>query len=148
MKKGKIIAHLLPILEERKASIDQALANIEESKNNDTKSSMGDKYETSREMAQAELNKLQERKGQLLQQIHQLQQIDPNSEHTSIGLGSIVTTSIHQLFVGIPFGKFHFNNKEWMGISLHSPIGKALEGKKTGETFTFNNHVTQILSVN
>lgn len=128
--------------------IDQDLAAIEESKNNDTKSSMGDKYETSREMAQAEWNKLMERKGQIQHQIHQLQQIDPNGEHSSIGQGSIVTTQNHYLFVGIPLGKFYFNNKEWMGISLHSPIGKALEGKKIGDNFTLNNQVTQILSVN
>ena len=148
MKKSELINFLSFELNKRKNMIDQDLAAIEESKNNDTKSSMGDKYETSREMAQAEWNKLMERKGQIQHQIHQLQQIDPNCEHSSIGQGSIVTTQNHYLFVGIPLGKFHFNHKEWMGISLLSPIGKALEGKKIGDNFTLNNQVTQILSVN
>jgi transcription elongation GreA/GreB family factor len=147
MTKSALISFLKNFLEQKKNMIDQDLAAIEESKNIDTKSSMGDKYETSRELAQAEWNKLMERKGQVQQQIHQLQQIDPNSDHNSIGQGAIVITQNHHLFVGVPLGKFHFNNKEWMGISLHSPIGKALEGKKTGNNFTFNNQTTQILSV-
>ena len=79
MRKNSIIQALLQELDERKASIEKDLAAIEESKNNDTKSSMGDKYETSREMAQAEWNKLQERKGQIALQIHQLQQIQKSN---------------------------------------------------------------------
>lgn len=138
MKKNSIIQALLQELEERKASIEKDLAAIEESKNNDTKSSMGDKYETSREMAQAEWNKLQERKGQIALQIHQLQQIQTESPHQKVAQGSLVITPTLQLLFAIPFGKFTFNGEPWMVVSLQSPIGQAFAGKKTGEVVHFN----------
>lgn len=138
MKKNSIIQALLQELEERKASIEKDLAAIEESKNNDTKSSMGDKYETSREMAQAEWNKLQERKGQIALQIHQLQQIQTESPHQKVAQGSLVITPTLQLLFAIPFGKFTFNGEPWMCVSLQSPIGQAFAGKKNGEVVHFN----------
>ncbi len=147
MKKESIIQALLRELEERKASIDKDIAALEESKNNDTKSSMGDKYETSREMAQAEWNKLQERKGQIVQQIHVLQQIQTGSPHQKVNQGSLVITPTLRLFFAIPFGKFNFNETEWMGVSLHSPIGKAFEGKKNGEIVEFNQNQYPILQL-
>ncbi|MEY4867021.1 MAG: hypothetical protein RLY64_1275 [Bacteroidota bacterium] len=147
MKKESIIQALLRELEERKASINNDIAALEESKNNDTKSSMGDKYETSREMAQAEWNKLQERKGQIVQQIHVLQQIQTGSPHQKVNQGSLVITPTLRLFFAIPFGKFNFNETEWMGVSLHSPIGKAFEGKKNGEIVEFNQNQYPILQL-
>ncbi len=147
MKKESIIQALLRELEERKASINNDIAALEESKNNDTKSSMGDKYETSREMAQAEWNKLQERKGQIVQQIHVLQQIQTGSPHQKVNQGSLVITPTLRLFFAIPFGKFNFNETEWMGVSLHSPIGKAFEGKKNGEIVEFNQNKYPILQL-
>ena len=147
MKKESIIQALLRELEERKASINNDIAALEESKNNDTKSSMGDKYETSREMAQAEWNKLQERKGQIVQQIHVLQQIQTGSPHQKVNQGSLVITPTLRLFFAIPFGKFNFNETEWMGVSLHSPIGKAFEGKKNGEIVKFNQNKYPILQL-
>jgi transcription elongation GreA/GreB family factor len=147
VKKESIIQALLRELEERKASINNDIAALEESKNNDTKSSMGDKYETSREMAQAEWNKLQERKGQIVQQIHVLQQIQTGSPHQKVNQGSLVITPTLRLFFAIPFGKFNFNETEWMGVSLHSPIGKAFEGKKNGEIVEFNQNKYPILQL-
>ena len=138
MNKSSLIHSLMTILNERKASIEKDLAAIEESKNNDTKSSMGDKYETSREMAQAEWNKLQERKGQIALQIHQLQQIQTESPHQMVAQGSLVITPTLQLLFAIPFGKFTFNGEPWMVVSLQSPIGQAFAGKKNGEVVHFN----------
>ena len=138
MNKSSLINSLMTVLNERKASIEKDLAAIEESKNNDTKSSMGDKYETSREMAQAEWNKLQERKGQIALQIHQLQQIQTESPHQKVAQGSFVITPTLQLLFAIPFGKFTFNGEPWMVVSLQSPIGQAFSGKKTGEEVHFN----------
>lgn len=138
MNKSSLIHSLMTILNERKASIEKDLAAIEESKNNDTKSSMGDKYETSREMAQAEWNKLQERKGQIALQIHQLQQIQTESPHQMVAQGSLVITPTLQLLFAIPFGKFTFNGEPWMAVSLQSPIGQAFAGKKNGEVVHFN----------
>jgi len=145
MLKNDLCQHLGEILNARLMDLENDIAALEESKNNDTKSSMGDKYETSREMAQAEWNKLQERKGQIVQQIHVLQQIQTENQHQRVTQGSIVKTPTIQLFFAIPFGKFTFNETEWMGVSLHSPIGKAFEGKKNGEIVEFNQNQYPIL---
>jgi hypothetical protein len=144
MLKNDLCQHLGGILNARLMDLENDIAALEESKNNDTKSSMGDKYETSREMAQAEWNKLQERKGQIVQQIHLLQQIQTENHHERVTQGSIVKTPSFQLFFAIPFGKFNFNGEPWMGVTLHSPIGKAFEGKKNGEIVEFNQNTYQI----
>ncbi len=145
MLKNELCHSLGEILKTRLMDLERDIAALEESKNNDTKSSMGDKYETSREMAQAEWNKLQERKGQIVQQIHVLQQIHTENQHQRVTQGSIIKTPSFQLFFAIPFGKFTFNETEWMGVSLHSPIGKAFEGKKNGEIVAFNQNQYPIL---
>ena len=147
MLKNDLCQHLGEILNARLMDLENDIAALEESKNNDTKSSMGDKYETSREMAQAEWNKLQERKGQIVQQIHVLQQIHTENQNQRVTQGSIVKTPTIQLFFAIPFGKFTFNETVWMGVSLHSPIGKAFEGKKNGEIVEFNQNQYPILQL-
>lgn len=106
--------------------------------NNDTKSSMGDKYETGREMLQQEINNLQRQLNEVLNQQGILQKItsDPSDK---VQNGALVKTNKGLFYVSASMGEFLFDNQKIMTVSAESPLVKAMFGKKMGERFTINN---------
>lgn len=76
-----------------------------------------------------------------------LNQINPKMTSTVIGLGSCVQTSLRNFFVSVSAGELYANGKTVYAISLNSPIGMALVGKKAGEQIPFNGNTINIESV-
>ncbi|WP_185225787.1 GreA/GreB family elongation factor [Chryseobacterium indologenes] len=105
--------------------------------NNDTKSSMGDKYETGREMLQQEINNLQRQLNEVLNQQAILQKItaDPSEK---VQNGAIVKTDKGLFYISASMGEIRSENQKVMTVSAESPLVKAMFGKKMGETFTIN----------
>lgn len=105
--------------------------------NNDTKSSMGDKYETGREMLQQEINNLQRQLNEVLNQQAVLQKItsDPSEK---VQNGALVKTNKGMFYVAASMGEIIVENQKIMTVSAESPLVKVMHGKKTGETFTVN----------
>ncbi|SIQ78698.1 hypothetical protein [Chryseobacterium sp. RU33C] len=105
--------------------------------NNDTKSSMGDKYETGREMLQQEINNLQRQLNEVLSQQAVLQKI--TSDHSEkVQNGALVKTDKGLFYIAASMGEIVFENEKIMTVSAESPLVKVMHGKKTGETFTVN----------
>ena len=129
-------------ISEKIQKLEQLIAETRAS-NNDTKSSMGDKYETSREMLQQEINNLQLQLNEQLKSQKILKNIQPNP-HKTVILGSLVETEKGMFFVAISLGEILFNQEKVFVISTESPLAKAMNGKKVGETFIVNN-LTQII---
>ena len=75
--------------------------------NNDTKSSMGDKYETGREMLQQEINNLQRQLNEVLNQQAVLQKItsDPSEK---VQNGALVKTDKGLFYVAVSMGEIIF----------------------------------------
>ncbi|WPO92217.1 hypothetical protein [Chryseobacterium sp. HR92] len=105
--------------------------------NNDTKSSMGDKYETGREMLQQEINNLQRQLNEVLNQQAVLQKItsDPSEK---VQNGALVKTNKGLFYISASMGELVFENQKIMTVSAESPLVKVMCGKKTGESFTVN----------
>ncbi|MDR6459591.1 transcription elongation GreA/GreB family factor [Chryseobacterium vietnamense] len=105
--------------------------------NNDTKSSMGDKYETGREMLQQEINNLQRQLNEVLNQQAVLQKItsDPSEK---VQNGALVKTNKGLFYVAASMGEITVGNQKIMTVSAESPLVKVMYGKKTGETFIVN----------
>lgn len=105
--------------------------------NNDTKSSMGDKYETGREMLQQEINNLQRQLNEILNQQSVLQKIssDPMDK---VQNGALVKTDKGLFYIAASAGEIVFEKQKVMTVSTESPLVKAMYGKKSGETFTVN----------
>ena len=85
MEKKEIIIQELNVIIDQK--IDEAKSSIsaaKESRDNETKSSVGDKYETGRAMAQIELDKLYEQLEKSIKMKYVLDQIDFGKELNSI----------------------------------------------------------------
>ncbi|MGB3607066.1 MAG: hypothetical protein WA775_12895 [Psychroserpens sp.] len=68
-----------------------------------------------------------------------LQLIKPNAVHTTVVLGSVVTTDKGRFFLAVSIGKVEIENATYLIISKSSPIGELLMYKTVGEHFTFNN---------
>lgn len=115
--------------------------------NNDTKSSMGDKYETSREMMQQEISRIQNQLNEILIQQDLFSKIKP-IENDIIGLGSYIETSMGNFCIACSFGEVIFDDKKVFILSTQTPLVKVLLGKKEGDTFEMNNKRFEIKIVN
>jgi transcription elongation GreA/GreB family factor len=104
----------------------------------ETKSSAGDKHETGRAMLQLEIEKA----GQQLKSVAAMQQvlskINLSKKSNKIGLGSLVITDKATYFLAISLGAITINQKNYIVVSLQSPLGKDLFGKSVGQETQFN----------
>ena len=142
MNKPELLEIINQKISEKIQKLEQLIAETRAS-NNDTKSSMGDKYETSREMLQQEINNLQIQLNEHLKSQQILKNINPNP-HKIVTLGSLVETEKGMFFIAISLGELSFNQEKIFVISAESPLAKAMNGKKTGESFVVNN-LSQII---
>jgi len=132
-------------LNDKRQELLKHIANTIDSRDSDTKSSAGDKFETSREMAQIELNNLEAQLAKVSKQINELQQISINPTER-ITIGSLVQTNKAIYLIAIPFGKIQNQNATYYVISLASPIGQLLNQKKKGDSIQFNGNNELIIN--
>jgi len=125
----------------------QNIADVQEASVNETKSSAGDKYETSREMMQQEINRERSRLYELQKLKASLDVISPLQENVLVQTGSIVYTDLGNYYIAVSLGAVENNGIIFQTISLASPIGSRLSGLKKGDSFIFNNKAIRILKV-
>ncbi|HEU5146157.1 MAG TPA: GreA/GreB family elongation factor [Chryseosolibacter sp.] len=133
---------------ERIDAARQAIADAQNSANEETKSSSGDKYETGRAMAQLEIEKTAQQLGESLKLKSVLDQMHFDVPAGAAETGSLVVTDRGRFFIAISIGKVEVDGEAYMVISPASPLGKQLIGSKSGDTRTFNNqhyHVKELL---
>ena len=135
--KSELLEIIHQKISEKIQKLEQLIAETRAS-NNDTKTSMGDKYETSREMLQQEINNLQIQLNEHLKSQQILKNINPNP-HKIVTLGSLVETEKGMFFIAISLGELSFNQEKMFVISAESPLAKAMNGKKEGDVFIVNN---------
>ena len=135
------------ILAERKNQLQQELEKVQASFAMETKSSAGDKYETSREMISQEKNKIYARLAEIEKQEQALSMINADSSNKEIKLGSLVRTDKTVYFISISLGKVKVDTSEILAISPVSPLAQSLLGKKKGDSITFLGQIHQIVSV-
>ncbi|RQO38027.1 hypothetical protein DBR39_14175 [Chryseobacterium sp. KBW03] len=136
MNKQEIINIIKAKAADKIQSFENLIAETRAS-NNDTKSSMGDKYETGREMLQQEINNLQRQLNEVLNQQAVLQKItsDPSEK---VQNGALVKTNKGLFYISVSMGEIAVDNQKVMTVSAESPLVKVMYGKKTGESFTVN----------
>ncbi len=133
----KLLAKCADYVEERVSRLQSSIKDLEHDLGNETKSSAGDKYETSREMMNTEINKLQNQLQSFKKLKEVLAVIENRKASTTVQLGSIVKTSAANYFISIPVGEIMVEEEKFYAIGLNSPIGKLLLGKQDGEKFIF-----------
>ncbi|AJW61848.1 hypothetical protein VO54_00359 [Elizabethkingia miricola] len=140
------------LLEQVKTLAQEKVKNLEEmivstrASNNDTKSSMGDKYETFREMLQQEINRLLSQQSEVNNQLDVLQNINTKASIV-VGLGAYVETSMGNFYISESLGKLNVNGKAIIAVSANAPLVQSMLKKKAGEEFELNGKNQKILSI-
>lgn len=109
--------------------------DIMESLRQETKSTAGDKYETSRAMLHIEQGNIASQLAVLLQQKAILESIatKSNSPTETVQLGSLVKTNKGYIFIAAALGKAMIDAQTIFAVSPESPLGKLLIGKPANE---------------
>jgi len=137
MNKTEIVNILKDKISQKIQVFENLIAETRAS-SNDTKSSMGDKYETGREMLQQEINNVQRQLNETLNQQSFLQKLSIES-CSKVQNGALVKTDKGLFYISASLGEIIFEDKKIMTISSESPLAKAMFGKKELETFIINN---------
>ena len=145
--KEKLFNHCRQLVNEKIAVLEQSMKDFQEAANEDSKSSMGDKYETNRAMMHLEKEKAATQLNQMqkMRQLLDTLKIDKKTEHAAIG--SLVTTEKGKYFLSIGLGPIDFENEQYFVISAASPIGQAMVGKKVGEDVEFRGGKDRISAI-
>lgn len=146
-KKEKLHALCVAYVKGRMHAAEQAIAEAQQSANNDTKSSAGDKYETGREMAQQETNRNLGQLNEANKLMVALNQISFKATSVTVDTGSLVITNNGDFYVAISAGGLKLDGENYFAVSPASPIGMKLKGKTAGEEFNLNGKLYQIQSV-
>lgn len=145
--KKALLENCIEYVKERINTAELALADNRAGLEDDSKSSAGDKYETSREIVQQEVirNELLLTEARTMEVI--LSKININQNFSTIQNGSLAITNHGRFFFAIAIGKVEVNNNDYFIISIGSPLGQTFRDKTAGEKVIFNGKTYQIKEV-
>ena len=145
--KKQILTKLNETIDHKINDIKSSMEQVKESRDSETKSSAGDKYETGRAMAQIELDKYQDQLDMAVKMKKALTQIEPKKKGVRIEFGSLVISNQGNYFISVGLGVIEVNGEKYFAISLASPIGQLCEGKSAGDTFVFRDKTFTITEI-
>lgn len=145
--KSDLIGYCINIVQERVDSLEVELENLKESAASDTKSSMGDKYETSREMINLEKGKISEQLGLAKNMLTTLKSIDPEKIFKKAELGALVITDKGKYFLSAALGQIDMKGEKYFAISMNSPLAQKLLNKKVGDTIQLGSNQQVIIEI-
>lgn len=132
---------------QRIANATQAIESASEAATDDTKSSAGDKFETTREMMQQELNRHRQLLADAQHMAKALADLDIRIHTGPIKRGSLIDTNHGMFFIAISAGELQIAGTTYRAISPASPVGQCFIGLEAGEEFAFNGTDYRIKSV-
>ena len=147
MDKGRIVAEIDVLLKNKMTELERVINEVQQSANQESKSSMGDKYETGRAMAQNEVFMLQTQLASLRQDFETIHTIDFSISIDKVIQGSLVETSTGWFLLSIGLGKITVEGKNLFCISINSPLGQVLKGKSASEAYVMNGRSSTIKKI-
>ena len=136
--KSELHRQCLAIVNQRITTVKKAIADAQATANSDTKSSAGDKYETTRSMMQLEIEQYSTQLGEAMKLKEALTKINPVLPTTVVQPGSLVLTDHGDFYLATSVGSMTVNDKPYVVLSPVSPVGACMMGLKTGGEFVFN----------
>ena len=147
MEKQKLIRACSDYLKDKINSLNAIISEVTESSNSESKSSAGDKHETSKAMMQLEIEKLGTQLKEAELQLAEFEKINFNKNFQTIEQGSLVETNKGYFLIASSIGKITVDDKSVFVISNKSPLAIAFAVKQQGESITFNRVTYSIISV-
>jgi len=145
--KHSILSACKQVIHYKITLLSDALSELSESANVESKSSAGDKHETGRAMVHLEQEKLGKQLQEWESQNILIAKIDADKQTDSIGLGSLLETNRGFFFMASNLGKLVIDEREIICISLQSPLGEQFTKCKEGDKFEFNKVEYQIIKL-
>ncbi|MDB4539630.1 MAG: hypothetical protein P8M17_09285 [Saprospiraceae bacterium] len=151
MDKFEIKQALLEEVEEliyQKISVFEKMMNdAQDSANNETKSSAGDKFETGRAMMHIERDKNAQQLSEARKLELFLSQIKVDRVFGKVAFGSVVQTDFGNYFISIAAGRIVVDERKYFAISPQAPLAKEMMQREKGDLITFNEKLIKILDV-
>ncbi len=147
MFKQKIYQHCLQLITRNASALEQNLNELTEGVKNDSKSSAGDKHETSISMMQLEQEKIRKQLHEALIQKTELEKLNPKLKANKVSKGSLVKANNIYLYISIALGKITIDGSVVMVVSPNSPLGAKLMGKLKNEQVAMNSITYLIESI-
>lgn len=145
--KKKLLTSIFSELENKLKIIQKDIEDLRTELSDNTKSTAGDKHETSRAMTHLEMEKLGKQfleTQKLLNTAYQFENIEPK---TIVDVGSLVQCNNAIFLMGLPLGKVIVEEQIVYSISLSSPVGQVLLGKEIGAEVKLPAGISKIQSI-
>ncbi len=139
VEKQKLIQTCSDYLKDKINSLNAIINEVSESSNAESKSSAGDKHETSKAMMQLEIEKLGTQLKDAELQLTEFEKINFSKNFHTIEQGSLVETNKGYFLIAGSIGKITVDDKSVFVISSKSPLALKLMGSKEKDTVIFNN---------
>jgi len=136
--KHTIIVKVSAFLNDKLKDLNAMMDDLNEASKNETKSTVGDKHETSKAMMHLEQEKLGSQIKEIEFQIKEFNAINFTTVTNNVVLGSLVKTTKGYFFIAAATGKMQIDDKTIFAISNKSPLGLKLMGLKENESIEFN----------
>lgn len=133
--------------QKRIATAQDALNAAQESSNEESKSTAGDKHDTSRSMMQIAVEQAARQLSEAEKLRDELGRIDISKKSEVIMAGSLIKTSLGNYFIAISAGKMELEKEVYFAVSISSPIAQSIKGLKKGDKFQLNGKSTLIEEV-
>jgi len=135
------------LLLQRIETASEAMLGAQESANSSEKSSMGDKYETSRAMGQIESDMNAKQLEEAKRELATLQVVDISKVYDGAAVGSVVVCREQAFFIAVGLGPVTVDDKKIVVLSPKAPLAAKMNGKKTGSSFILNATVFEVTDV-
>ena len=136
--KTALLQQCLEYVNARLQTVEETIQSHRKALSSETKSSAGDKHETGRAMLQLEMEKAGQQLTSILQMKETLSRINIAKKSSAVSLGTLVETNSGTYFISVSAGEITLDSKNYFAISIASPIGKLMLGKKAGEELIWN----------
>jgi len=145
--KQSLIEQCTEYIQQRMDVSEKMMESAQESANDDTKSSAGDKFETGRAMMHMERYNHAQQLSKAIFTKSKLNQIDPEKIYDKVTFGAVVKTTLGNYFIAIAAGRVKVADEKFFAISPQAPLAKEMLQKKAGDSLIFNESEIKIMDV-
>ncbi len=146
ISKTEFLAETIQRISGQISGLREELLSLDAEIANETKSSAGDKFETSREMMSQARESISGRIEALKEQVYFLSQVQAKSSIKKVSSGSLVETNEGYFFFGLALGNLNFRGEQIVALSFQSPLGKAFLDKEVGDMVEFRGRIFSLLN--
>lgn len=147
MFKQQVYTACIQHIDSKIDSLKAMLADLTHAITNETKSTVGDKHETTRVQMQLEQEKLQKQLHELIVQKSALERLYETIPTTKITPGCLIETDRVFVYLSIGIGKITVVGQQVMVISPQSPLGAKFLGLTVGQTAEMNGMIYAVKSI-